>query len=332
MYFKLKGYIEITRAKDGRIFSFYGFNSVEIEFDIFKINQSCKIKIPTSLRLVNKNDTVENSVQTASQFSRGDRIKVWLGYDTNLKLEFEGFIYRLNYKTPLEIECEGYEYQLRRACETKTWKTTTVKEVLKYLITDTDIIIDKNVADIQLVKYVIKAGMNKLEALQDLKDNTRTECFFMGNSLYVGLAYTVVNGTVKYKLGYNTINADDLKYRNADDTQVKVKAIYVKPDGTKVEVSVGDKDGQEHIVKSKNISNLDALQGFAGSVLQKYKYSGYEGKIKTFLQPYAKPGMKAIITDPKYDERKGTFYITKTKVVADRSGGRRDIEISIKLS
>lgn len=106
----------------------------------------------------------------------------------------------------------------------------------------------------------------------------------------------------------------------------------MKPDGTKVEVSVGDKDGQEHIVKSKNISNLDALQGFASSVLQKYKYSGYEGKIKTFLQPYAKPCMKAQITDPKYAERGGTYYITKTKVVADRNGGRRDIEISIKLS
>lgn len=331
MYYKLNGYIEII-PKSGTSFKINGFHSVEIESDIFKINQPCKIQIPTSRRLANTDEKEENSIQTPVQFSKGDKIKMWLGYNDDLKLEFEGFIYRINYKTPLEIECEGYEFQMRKPCEAKTWKTTTVIEVLKYLIEGTEIIIDKNVADIQLVKYVIKAGTNKLEALQDLKDNTRTEIFFNGNSLYVGMAYTLVSGSVNYKLGWNTINSDDLKYRNADDTLVKVNAIYVKPDGTKVEVSVGDKDGQEHIVKSKNINNIDALQGFASSVLQKYKYSGYEGKITTFLQPFAKPCMKAVLTDPKYNERGGTYYITKTKVVANRNGGRRYVEISLKLS
>jgi hypothetical protein len=330
MYYVLNGYIEINSK--GKAFKIDGFHSVEVENDIFKINQSCKIQIPTSRRLTNTDNYPGKSIQAPIPFNRGDKISVWIGYDNDLKLEFDGFIYRVNYKTPLEIECEGYEFQLRSPCETKTWKITTVKEVLTYLIAGTDITINENVPDISLVKYVIKAGVNKLQALQELKENTRTECFFMGKSLYIGLAYTIDKGAIKYKLGYNTINADDLKYHNADDVQVKVKAMYVKPDGTNVEVSVGDNDGQEHIVKSKNISDLDALKGFASSVLQKYKYSGYEGKIKTFLQPYATPCMKAIIEDPKYPERNGTYYITKTKVVVNRSGGRRDVEISIKLS
>src|ERR1035437_1852754 len=152
MYVKPKGHFEINRA-DGKKISFDAFHSVDIEHDIFKINQPAKIRIPTSARLVYKDKKVGESVQTATQFARGDKISIWLGYDTDLKLELEGFIYRINYKTPLEIECEGYEFQLRRPCETKTWAKTTMLDVLKYLIGGTDIVLSDNIPDIDFTKF-----------------------------------------------------------------------------------------------------------------------------------------------------------------------------------
>lgn len=330
MYVKLRGHIEINR-KDGKKLSFDAFHSVDIELDMFKINQSCKIQIPTSARLDYKDKKVGESVQTASQFSRGDKISVWLGYDADLRLEFEGFIYRLNYKSPLELECEGYEYQLRSHCETKTWAKTTMLDVLKYLISGTDIVLSDHVPDVSFTKFIIPANMTKLEALQLIKEKYGMTIFFMGKTLYAGLAYVLDRGMVKYKLGYNTINSDDLKYRSADDVSLKIKAVWIKPNNTKVEAEVGDKEGSQRTLFFYDVSSVTELKKLATEEIKKYKYSGYEGKIKTFLQPFAQPGMKGKLSDPKYQERDGTYYITKTAVKADIGGGRRTVEFTVKL-
>ncbi|HEY5509386.1 MAG TPA: hypothetical protein VIK29_11980 [Paludibacter sp.] len=330
MYVKLKGHIEINR-ESGKKLSFDAFHSVNIERDMFKINQSCKLQIPTSARLEYKDKQVGESVQTASQFTRGDKISVWLGYDNDLRLEFEGFIYRLNYKSPLEIECEGYEYQLRRSCETKTWKSTNMKSVLQYLIAGTDIVLSDHVPDVNFTKFIIPANMTSLEALQMVKEKYGMTVFFMGKTLYAGLAYVLDRGTVKYKLGYNTINSDDLKYRNADDVNLKIKAVWIKPDNTKVEAEVGDKEGSQRTLFFYNVSSVTELKKLATEEIKKYKYSGYEGKITTFLQPFTEPGMKGKLSDPKYSERDGTYYITKTTVKADKGGGRRTVEFTVKL-
>jgi hypothetical protein len=328
--FKLKGKVEIERAGGQRI-AFTGFNAIEIERDIFKINSSCKIKIPTSARLIHKEPNTFESVQTAKQFERGDKVSVWLGYNNDLKPEYEGFIYRINLKSPLEIECEGYEFLLRKPCDTKTWGNTTMSETLKYIVKDTDITLSNEVPDIKFTKFVIPANMTKLDALQMLKETYGMTVYFTGNMLYAGLAYTPDRGAVKYSLGYNTIKTDDLKYRVADDVKLKIKAVWIKPDNTKIEAEVGDKDGSQRTLFFYNVKSLDALKKMAGEEVKKYKYSGYEGKITTFLQPFALPGMKAVITDSKYQDREGTYYITKTTVKVDTGGGRRTIEISVKL-
>ena len=331
MYVKLRGHFEIVRKSDNKKISFDAFHSVECEHDIFKINQPAKFSIPTSARLVYKDKKVGESVQTATQFSRGDKISIWLAYNNDFKLELEGFIYRINYKTPLEIECEGYEFQLRRPCETKTWAKTTMLEVLNYIIKGTDIVLSDNIPAINFTKYIIPANITCLEALQVLKEKYGVAVFFMGKTLYAGLAYVIDNGTVKYKLGYNTINADDLKYRNADDVSLKIKAVWIKPDNTKVEAEVGDKEGSQRTLFFYNVSSLSELKKLATEEIKKYKYSGYEGKITTFLQPFATVGMKGKLSDTKYQERDGTYYITKTTVKADKGGGRRTVEFTVKL-
>nr|WP_297164265.1 hypothetical protein [uncultured Dysgonomonas sp.] len=330
MYLKPSGHIEIIRA-DGRKLSFDAFHSVEIERDIFKINSSCKIQIPISSRLEYKGKGYTESVQTAKQFARGDKISVWLGYGDNLKLEFSGFIYRLNYKTPLEIECEGYEFLLRSPCETKTWSKTNLKTILEYIIKDTDIVLSDKVPEMNFTKYIIPANMTKLEALQVVKEKYGIAVFFMEKTLYAGLAYVIDLGTVKYKLGWNTIKDDELKYRNADDVRLKIKAVWIKPDNTKLEAEVGDPEGSQRTLFFYNVSSKSELEKLAKEEMKKYKYSGYEGKITTFLQPFAQPGMKGILQDPKYSEREGTYYITKVKVKSDKGGGHRTVEFTVKL-
>ncbi|NDW10447.1 hypothetical protein [Dysgonomonas sp. 520] len=330
MYVKANAYIQIIR-KDGKKISFNSFNSIVIERDMDKINSSCKIKIPTSARLEYKATDRAESVQTSQQFARGDKIKVFLGYNSELISEFEGFIYRINYKSPLEIECEGYEFVLRSPCEAKTWSSTTLKEVLNYLCKGSEITLSDKIPDIKFTKFIIKANTTRLEALQMVKEKYGLTIFFTDKMLYAGLAYTLDLGTVKYKLGWNTIKDDELKYRNADDVRLKVKAVWIKPNNTKVEVQVGDPEGSQRTLFYYNVGSKQELEKLAKQDIQKYKYSGYEGKITTFLQPFAKPGMKAELSDPKYSERAGSYYITKTKLEAGLKGYRRTVEFRIKL-
>lgn len=330
MYIRLQGHIKITTGQ-GRVINFDTFNSVEIERDLFRINTTCKIRIPTSARLEYKGVIQEEKVQSARSFQRGDRITVSLGYNGRLEREFTGFIYRINYATPLEIECEGYEYLLRSGCETKSWAKTTLKEVAGYLIGGTDITLDEKLPDVAFTKFIIPSGTTRLAVFQELKDRYGLTVYFNEDKLYCGLAYAQDFGQVKYRLGWNTIRDNELKYRDADDVCLKVKAIWIKPDNTKIEAEVGDKGGSQRTLFFYNVDSKAELERIAKEEIQKYKYSGYEGKITTFLIPFAKPGMKAELDDPKYNERKGTYYITATKVKADTGGGRRTVQFTIKL-
>ena len=69
----------------------------------------------------------------------------------------------------------------------------------------------------------------------------------------------------------------------------------------------------------------------AGEEIQKYKYTGYEGKFTAFLVPFAQPAMKVVLADPVYPEKNGTFYITAVKVEFGRNGARRIIDIGIVI-
>lgn len=338
--------IEIIKP-DGKRFSFRCLNACEAEKSIYRIGSTAKIKIPTTARLV-KDGKYIASEQTAKKLERGDRIDIYLGYDEDLRLEHTGYIYRVNYTTPVEIECEGFEFLLRKDCPTKTWRSTTLLEVLQYLVKDTEIILKEqqvlevktakgtvkyknSLPDVKFTNFVIKAGQTRLQVLQKIKDDYRLSINFLGAELWAGLTYTQNLGEVKYRLGWNTIKDNELKYRNADDVQLKVKAVWVKPDNTRVEVEVGDKDGQMRTAFFYDVSSKKDLERIATEELERYKYSGYEGKITTFIQPFAMPGMVAILEDTRYNERNGNYYIIGAKSKFGTGGARRTIELGIKV-
>jgi hypothetical protein len=321
---------KVTIEQSVKTLSFTALNHCEVKKSIYILGSKAKIKIPASARLIIQGRPTD-SVQTAKQFNRGDKISICLGYDNDLQDEFSGFIYRVNFTTPLEIECEGYEFLLRSALNTKTWASTTLKKVVEYICNVKGIILSDEIPDIPFSSYVIKAGLSRLEALQELKENYSLTAYFVENSLYIGLAYTPDMGTVKYTIGVNTIKDDQLKYRYGDDVKLKIKAVGINGDNKRVEVEVGDHDGQVRPLYSFTIHDKETLKKWAQEEIQKYKYSGYDGKITAFLQPYCQPGMKVKLVDPKYNEKSGTFYIVSTKVEFGRSWARRQVEIDIKL-
>ncbi len=54
-------------------------------------------------------------------------------------------------------------------------------------------------------------------------------------------------------------------------------------------------------------------------------YSGYEGTITAFLQPFCQPGYLASISNSSYKERNGRYLVLSTKVTFGTRGATREI-------
>jgi hypothetical protein len=310
-------------------YDFKTVNAVEIKRSIHDIGATAKITIPATARLVKEGEP-KTTVETAKQFKAGDQVSISLGYGTDLQKEFQGYVRRVNFTIPVTVECEDNIYLLKRKNIKKSWKSTTLKEVLQFITNGTGITLSGLIPDVAMTNFEVKA--NAAAALGVIKTNYGLATYFDINGvLYCGLAYAPDLGKVKYKLRYNTIEDNDLKYRSAEDVKLKAKAINIQKDNTKVEVEVGDDDGEIRTLFFYDIKDKAQLKKLAEEELQKYKFNGYEGKITTFLQPYALPGMTASIEDVDYQEKSGDYYIEGTTVSYTTSGARRIIDIGIKL-
>lgn len=280
------------------------------------------------------------SVQTAKLFKEGDKVAIDLGYNGDLRNEFRGFVRRVNLTTPISIEMEGYAWQLRNSNILASWKKTTVKEVLQRIIKDTDIVLSPDIPNVQLSVYCI-ANRSGLDALQELKERLLLTVYFDDNMLYVGLeeGRTTAPGTqgglaqVIYSIGYNCVsNQSDLKQRLGKDNLVRVRLKTRGNDGKHTLYEAGDTGGAVYERTIAFTKDANHLKNTAEAILKSLKYDGYEGKLLGFLQPYCKPGWKAVIRDKKYQgARAGTYFIAGTEVSYGVKGARRKVNITYKL-
>lgn len=315
-------------------YKFTGCNEVVIKKSIHEVADTAIIRLPNSYLLKLKKVTTL-SAATSKAFRVGDAVSVRLGYNGQLRDEFVGFVKRINFKTPCEIECEGYSYILRTKTNiVKSWKSTTLKEVLEYITADTDIKLHPDIPDMPLKNLKIN-NANGLEVIDYIKGllGGVLKTFFIGDTLYAGLAYMdLANTTVNYRLGWNTVDDGNLKFRQAADVKVKIELEYRSGSGQQMVVSSGVEGGTVRREKVSAVSDPAKLQAIADAKLLEENYDGYEGDLTTLLLPVAQPGYRAALTDPRYEERQGNYFVESVETTYGQNGGRRKVQIGIKLS
>lgn len=324
--FVLCSKISIASKKNGD-FAFKGVNDLRIKRSIGSYVDTCTIKIPTTAKLNSSSSPTEQAVYA---FVAGDAITVDLGYNDEFKTEFKGFVSKVGYSTPVEVECEGYSYLLKRKNINKSWKTTTLREVCEYITDGTGIKLSPAIPKIDLKNYVVhNAAATKV--LDYFIEQYKLVAYFNFDELYVGLEELAPAGKVEYALGYNTVDANSLKYQNADDVKIKVVAKTTKKDGAKELYTCGDTDGavREIIVKNSDLADVKKV---ANDYLTRYKYTGFAGSFTAFLQPFASIGYSCKIIDKRYKERSGTYFLYSVEVTFGMNGARRICELTKKLS
>lgn len=309
---------------------------VHIKKSIHSYVDTATIKIPTSARL-KIGSIVTQSVQTGKQFNEGDPVTIQLGYDGVLTTEFVGFVKRVNFSTPCEIECEGYSWQLGNKQINKSWKNSvSINDILVYILQDTGISIHPSSPKIStlLSGFTLHNATGK-NVLEQIKKQTGLAIYFIGSALYVGTLYTVGNtNNAQYRLGYNTIKDNELKYRTPEATKIRLKVNYKDAKGKTQFKIFGDTSDQakEVSINKGTFTDMKLLQEQAMAEASKYRYPGYEGHITTFLLPYAEPGWEAVIKDDKYPERGGSYVLESVETTFGNNGARRKVGLGYNIN
>jgi len=326
MSFTLESNIKIGNIR------FDSVNEVTIKRTIFAIGDTATIKLPLSAYMRNATTQQLEKVRTSDKFKVGDKVEISLGYNGLLNIEFIGYVRRLNLKMPLEIECEDYTWPLRTVNIKQSWKSATLKQILEYIGTQAGFELLDGTVDVTITNFLVN-NQTALWALQKIKDTYGLTLYFtQDGKLYAGLAYTRSSGEVKLTTGRNVIKSDDLKWVNADDVKLKIKAVSMERNGSRIEAELGDEDGEIRTLYFYDVHNRAQLEKLAEAEIGKYKYTGYRGSVNCFLWPYAEPTMTAILSDVQFPERSGSYFVESTEVKYGLSGARRKITLGIKLS
>ena len=322
-------------------------HEVRIEKSVHSFLEVAYIKIPLRSRVVGEYTINGQILETSKIFKEGMRVSINLGYTGQMLNEFEGFIARLNFKSPMEIVCEGYSYQLRKRTYLKIFKNSTLREILKYLVIGTDIVLDKDIDDVPITKFDMQ-GLSGIEVLRKLKTTAlhNAVSFRFIKNVLIAEVFPIKQerGVVEYLMGWNVIDANDLAKHEAENDDVEIHFIGIRSDGTKVlskagklkkpiikTGSAGIESGELKVFTSHEIHDKVALGKMANAKHSQITFDGYKGKITTFLQPYCEPGYKAIIEDKTYPERGGNYIIEAVEVTYGMSGARRKVSIGMQL-
>ncbi len=322
------------------------------------LGDSATLKMPRHANLENSDGTISKDVETAKIIKVGDPVEVELGYDGELVREFTGYIAEIKSTVPFEVRCEDEYFWLKRSPVNKTWKNTTLLELLREL---SDMITGpakgKLVLGPQMAKQNVRIDSLRADrttvagVLERLRTDYLLCAYFRHGQLFVGLPYTEftssssVEGAEAYFHFQQNVVDSDLSYKRKDDVRLKAKVVAIHPNGKRTTMpgpndpAIGDKDGEERTVFLRlgredhpDTYDKDRLRGMAERELAKFKYDGYRGSFTTFGAPYLVHSGVADLEDGKYPERSGRYLVDSVKVSFGPAGFRREIELGKRAS
>lgn len=275
-------------------------------------------------------------------FKKGDPVNISAGYYPTLSPIFEGYVSKIVPSIPVEITFEDAAFLLKQTNLTLSFEKVTLKELLKKCISE---------ASAKSTGYV-KEGLDKINieaidanlgafritnvnitgVLQELKKTYALTSFFRGHTLYVGLAYYADNrDRATFTFQENIIDdGTELEYTKIDDVAFKVKAVSMLENNTKIEVEVGDPEGEQRTITKYNLSESE-LKAAAEREIERLRYEGFRGKIRVFLQPVIKHGDEIEIIDPKTPEKNGVYLAETVDYEIGVNGYFQNIYLGVKV-
>lgn len=291
--------------------------SVSIEQSIHEVCQSAMLILPRNVPQLQRE-------QLRTYIRRGDSIEVWLGYDGDLVKEFEGFVESVGSDTPIEVRLRDSLWKHLQRSFTKAYKDAHLPTLMQ----------DMFGSSFELVAMDAKIGPIRFEkdctvakALKALSDDFGLATWLKDGKLNCGVVFDRQPRTVNYRMEQN-VRESDLKYRVADDIKVRVKAQSTLKNNEKVEVEVGDEEGELRTLNYYGITSKAELRKLAEHDLGKFKFDGYEGSVKGWGLPVAQFGDRVALRSALYPERDGEYLAEGSVITFGREGFVRELKLA----
>lgn len=291
--------------------------SLEMETAWNEMTDKLTIRFPRKLQDRDKN-LLQDLVRP------GAEVQVQIGYDDNLELRFIGYVREVMPHTPLEIVCEDKMYSLKKqAVKPRSWSNAKLEDVLDYMgIKDYRLLGAFDLGPFQITEK----RKTVAKVLERIREMYGLVSFFRLGTLCIGNPYDAEKQKKHdVAFGVNIID-NDLVFRRKEDIQLKVTAISNFPDNSKLEVQLGDEDGEERTLNYYKLPKK-ALAQRAKAELENLKYEGYRGSITLFGLPVVNHGDVVNIKDSYYPERSGSFLVDKVNVGFGTSGYRQIVSL-----
>lgn len=300
------------------------------------LTNSGTIEIPRNLVFKDGNEIVTEVVNGSDPlFQRGQAVQVQLGYKPNLTTRFSGFISNIAPRFPLRFDIEDGMFELKnQLVEPVNFKQTSLQGLLDTIIPN----VNFEAVDANLGNFRIEDPVSVTQVLDFLKSKYGISSYFLeSGALSVGLAFPEPTNLAdphvfKYGTGdANIIDDSDLIYRKEDQQRLRIKATSIYPDNSRVDLTVGDPDGEQRTIYQFNMPEKD-LRIYALEQLSRLKYEGFEGSFETFLEPKVEMGDAVQIVNSRFPEKNGVYLVRGVTTSSGVGGGRQIIELETRLS
>ncbi len=285
--------------------------SVERKKDIKLFTESAVIELPKKLRFKSNGsiDSIYDPKKRIENYIKvGDKVSIWMGYDQHLLKRFEGYVSQsVQNKIPVTVECECEMWQLKRQVTNVSLENATIKKIVQTIAPNYEI----DVLDAEIGGFSMK-NTTPVKVLAELKKRYGLYSYFVNKTLVVGKPYTnkeVINLPMKTFDFSKHIISHNLEYKEVEDIKIKLKAISIQSDNSKIEVIIGDKDGEIRTLHFFDKTEKD-LKIIAENYLDKFKVSGYTGSFTNFGFPILEVGQRLRIFDP-FNKQSSEHYATE---------------------
>jgi hypothetical protein len=263
----------------------------------------------------------------------GDAILIYLGYDQENELEFEGFVKTFGYGNPLKVECEDHSYLLKNRFinQVSLGANATLKQLLAAILPPG---MPFESVDAPIGKYTT-SNVTAGRILEDLRKDYGLVSYFRGRTLYVGKAYFAneeeeVVGV--YRFGQNVkqdrIELEDLEHK----PQVVVKS-KVKGQKKAIEVKVGVDASKQRIIKVDGITDPAKLKEIAERHYELMTQKQFKGGITGFGYPRVQHSDVVRIDNGRFPGLDGKkFFVDDVKQDFSASGWSRTVELGKPLT
>lgn len=334
--------------------------SVKASNDASHVGAYCDIVVPLNCRIQYQDGAHDYLTDYAKNlFKTGDQVVIRAKYDGLDWVDvFSGFIYDFMEGNPLTIKCLDYIYFFNlgifgssRVLYKKTtkskqlisgtgasYKKITLQTLLQNIVDFVNDTIDEQFEATERVSLVLPVfemtlvnisfvTMSPAAILEWLKKELGLNISLSGSKLYCNIASNTLS-LVKLDTTRNVLTSD-LQKKVSTFQRYKLKAWFLREDGTRDSLEVGDSSGTLKEVYFYRVARDQNLyKKLADEALLKYQQHKFNGTVTVLLYPQMDLFWKVEYKDYRYPARNGNY----TVMSIDFELGPTGYHITVKLA